>query len=70
MTATKISIDAKGSALLTSAEAASYLGTTERHIRSLWQERRLTAVKIGRRVRFTTSDLDTFIDRHRHPSLR
>ena len=46
MTATKISIDAKGTALLTSAEAATYLGTTERHIRSLWQERRLTALRV------------------------
>ena len=58
------------SGLMNYAEAAAYLGTSERHIRSLWQERRLTAVKVGRHVRFASSDLDVFIDRHRRPSLR
>ena len=58
------------SGLMNYAEAAAYLGTSERHIRSLWQERRLTAVKIGRRVRFAKQDLDAFIERNRHLSVR
>ena len=51
-------------------QAAAYLNTTERHIRILWQERRITAVKIGRRVRFTKEDLDAYIDRNRHQAIR
>jgi len=62
--------DLVGPALMDYAEAASYLGTTERHVRQLWQERRLTAVKVGRRVRFAKADLDAFIDRNRHQSIR
>jgi excisionase family DNA binding protein len=58
------------SGLLNYAEAAAYLGTSERHVRGLWQERRLTAVKVGRRVRFAKADLDAFIDRNRRPNVR
>jgi excisionase family DNA binding protein len=58
------------SGLMNYAEAAAYLGTSERHIRHLWQERRLTAVKIGRRVRFAQHDLDAYIDRNRHTAIR
>ena len=52
--------------LLTAAEAAIYLATSERHIRHLWQERRISAVKVGRRVRYLKSDLDAYINSHRH----
>jgi excisionase family DNA binding protein len=58
------------SGLMNYEEAAAYLGTSERHVRGLWQERRLTAVKVGRRVRFAKSDLDAFIDRNRRPNVR
>jgi excisionase family DNA binding protein len=51
--------------LLTAAEAAIYLATSERHIRHLWQERRISAVKVGRRVRYLKSDLDAYINSHR-----
>jgi len=51
-------------------QAANYLGTSERHVRRLWQERRIAVVKVGRRVRFTRSDLDAFIERNRHHALR
>ena len=59
-----------GGALLDLAQAASYLGTSERHVRRLWQERRIAVVKVGRRVRFTRADLDAFIERNRHDALR
>ena len=58
------------SALLDLTQAANYLGTSERHVRRLWQERRIAVVKVGRRVRFTRSDLDAFIERNRHHALR
>jgi len=58
------------SGLMNYEEVAAYLGTSERHVRGLWQERRLTAVKVGRRVRFAKADLDAFIDRNRRPNVR
>jgi len=61
---------ARGTRLFDQQQAAAYLNTTERHIRILWQERRITAVKIGRRVRFTKEDLDAYIDRNRHQAIR
>ena len=51
-------------------QAARYLGASERHPRRLWQERRITAIKIGRRVRFTRRDLDTYIEGNRHRAIR
>ncbi len=45
-------------ALLDYAGAADYLCTTQRHVRELWAKRYLTAIKVGRRVRFSKSDLD------------
>ncbi len=57
-------------ALLSLAQAAIYLGTSERHLRRLWQERRVAGIKVGRRVRFTVEDLDAFIERNRVEALR
>ena len=51
-------------ALLDKTAAAAYLGTTERHVQRLWAERRIPAVKIGRKVRFRVSDLDSWIAAH------
>ena len=56
--------------LLDLAQAARYLGTSERHLRRLWDERRITAIKIGRRVRFAHRDLDAFVEAHRHRAMR
>jgi excisionase family DNA binding protein len=42
--------------------AASYLHDTPRHVRSLWERRELTAVRIGRKIRFDPVDLDRSID--------
>ena len=50
--------------------AADYLDTTPRHIRVLWSERKLPAVKVGRLVKFDLDDLDAFIDRQRVGSVR
>jgi excisionase family DNA binding protein len=60
----------RGKRLLDLGQAARYLGTTERHIRRLWQERRIAAVKIGRRVRFDQQDLDAFVEANRQRALR
>lgn len=56
--------------LLDLEEAAAYLGTSTRHIRQLWAERRLTAVKVGRLVRFDPRDLDSYIETHRIEAIR
>ncbi|MFJ8470411.1 excisionase family DNA-binding protein [Kitasatospora sp. NPDC094011] len=47
--------------LLTTAQAAELLGTTERFPRRLIAERRITFVKVGRHVRIPASALAEFI---------
>lgn len=48
--------------------AAAYLGTTERHIRRLVEERRVPFAKLGpgrsARLRFDTAKLDAWLDGH------
>jgi len=56
--------------LLDYEAAAHYLCTTPRHVRKLWQTRRLAAVKVGRCVRFAIADLDGFIAANRVPASR
>jgi excisionase family DNA binding protein len=56
--------------LLDYEAAARYLCTTPRHVRELWARRHLAAVKVGRHVRFRTTDLDAFITAHRVPPAR
>jgi excisionase family DNA binding protein len=56
--------------LLDYEAAARYLCTTPRHIRELWAKRYLAAIKVGRRVRFSTRDLDAFIAARRVRALR
>ena len=51
-------------------EAARYLCTTPRHIRELWAKRCLAAIKVGRHVRFSRTDLDAFIAGQRVEALR
>ena len=51
-------------ALLSMAQAAQYLGVAERTMKKLWQERRVTGVRMGRLVRFRVTDLDAYVDRH------
>jgi excisionase family DNA binding protein len=50
--------------------AAAFLSTSPRHIRRLWQERRLAGVKIGRAVRFTEADLLAYVERQRVEAVR
>jgi excisionase family DNA binding protein len=56
--------------LLDMPQAAKYLATSERHLRRLWQERRITSIKVGRRVRFARLDLDAYIEANRQRALR
>ena len=56
--------------LLDYEAAAMYLCTTPRHVRELWAQRRLAAIKVGRSVRFSVDDLDIFIASHRVDRVR
>jgi excisionase family DNA binding protein len=47
--------------LLTTAEVAAWLGTTDRFPRRLVAERRIRFVKVGRHVRFPASAVRKFI---------
>jgi excisionase family DNA binding protein len=48
-------------ALLTVEQAAECLGTSERFVRRLIAERRITYVKLGRHVRIAEHDLMSFV---------
>ena len=50
--------------------AADYLNDTPRHVRSLWERHELSAVRIGRKIRFDPVDLDWYIDSQRVKALR
>jgi excisionase family DNA binding protein len=52
------------------AGAAEYLQTTERHVRRLWSERKITGYRVGRKVRFKQGDLDDYLERNRLEALR
>jgi excisionase family DNA binding protein len=47
--------------LLTVDQAAGRLGTSERFVRRLIAERRITFIKLGRHVRITEHDLINFV---------
>lgn len=51
--------------MLTSDEAADYLGTTVRHIRRLVSDHELSRYKVGGRIRFADVDLDEWLDARR-----
>lgn len=51
--------------LLTVADAARYLGRTEKSIRHLVQRRKLTSIRGDGRVMFDRVDLDAWIKRNR-----
>jgi excisionase family DNA binding protein len=53
--------------LLTVGQAAEYLGTGQRFVRRLINERRIPYVKLGRHVRLERSALDGFINDGRVP---
>jgi excisionase family DNA binding protein len=51
------------------AQAAEYLGTSERHVRRLVQERRVTYIKLGGRLVFDSRDLDELLSRARREAV-
>lgn len=56
--------------LLTIAAAAELLGTGERFVRRLIEERRIEFVKIGRHVRLRESSVSAYIDAGTIPAVR
>lgn len=48
--------------MLTTEEAADYLGTSVRHIRRLVSDHELSRYKVGGRNRFADVDLDAWLD--------
>ena len=51
--------------MLTTEEAAAYLGTTPRHLRRLVSDHELSRYKVGGRNRFADVDLDDWLDSRR-----
>ena len=48
-------------------DAATRLGTSKRHIRHLVTTRRIPFTRVGRLIRFRTTDLDRWLDEHAVP---
>jgi excisionase family DNA binding protein len=51
--------------MLTTEEAADYLGTSARHLRRLVSDHQLSHYKVGGRIRFADVDLDAWLDGRR-----
>lgn len=51
--------------MLTTEEAADYLGTSARHVRRLVSDHQLSHYKVGGRNRFSDVDLDAWLDARR-----
>ncbi len=51
--------------LLSTAQAAEYLGTGERFIRRIVGRRDVAVVKVGKHIRIHRGDLDAYIERNR-----
>ena len=51
--------------MLTTEEAAEYLGTTVRHVRRLVSDHELSRYKVGGRNRFADVDLDAWLESRR-----
>lgn len=47
--------------LLDIEQAAGFLFTSERHVRHLISKREITVTRIGNKVRFRISDLNTYV---------
>jgi excisionase family DNA binding protein len=56
--------------MLTTEEAAAYLGTTVRHLRRLVSDHELSRYKVGGRNRFADVDLDAWLDARRIDGTR
>ena len=47
--------------LLNVPQGAAYIGTTERHMRLLISQRAITVTRVGSKVRFRVSELNTYL---------
>ena len=47
--------------LLDVSQAAALMGTSDRHVRLLISKREITVTRIGNKVRFRISDLNTYL---------
>ena len=47
--------------LLDVSHAAAFMGTSDRHVRLLISKREITVTRIGNKVRFRISDLNTYL---------
>ena len=56
--------------MLTTEEAAAYLGTTVRHVRRLVSDHELGRYKVGGRNRFADVDLDAWLESRRVEGTR
>jgi excisionase family DNA binding protein len=56
--------------MLTTEEAAEYLGTSARHVRRLVSDHELSRYKVGGRNRFADVDLDAWLDSRRIEGAR
>jgi excisionase family DNA binding protein len=56
--------------MLTTEEAAAYLGTTVRHLRRLVSDHELSRYKVGGRNRFADIELDAWLDSRRIDGTR
>jgi excisionase family DNA binding protein len=56
--------------MLTTEEAADYLGTSVRHVRRLVSDHELSRYKVGGRNRFADVDLDAWLDSRRVEGAR
>lgn len=54
--------------LLDLPQAASFLCTTQRHVRHLISKREITVTRIGNKVRFRVSELNTYVVTHTTPA--
>ncbi len=56
--------------MLTTEEAAAYLGTSARHLRRLVTDHELSRYKVGGRNRFADVDLDAWLEGRRVEGTR
>lgn len=63
--ASEFSSEGRSRRLLTSKEAARYLGISERHLWAITAADHLPSIKMGRSVRYAIDDLDAYIDSRR-----
>ena len=58
-------VDKVARRMLTTEEAAEYLGTSVRHVRRLVSDHELSRYKVGGRNRFADVDLDAWLESRR-----